>query len=207
MEVYSYLTDEEIIYLLKEQPIVGFNLLVEQYSALIYSIVWNKIKLICSSEDVEECVSDVLVKIYRNYKKIDLSNGSIKAYIMLIAKRTAIDYYRKFSKNVNTVTWYMDDEEAIINVKLASNDNVEEMLEAKELEKLLLAAIKKLDETSASMIILKYYYGESSRQIAKRMKMSNDAVKKRVSRGLKKLKEIINEEWKEGWYEDENKII
>jgi RNA polymerase sigma-70 factor (ECF subfamily) len=53
------------------------------------------------------------------------------------------------------------------------------------------SAIEALGEPDSSIIFRKYYYGESSETIAKRLNMTESAVNTRTHRALKKLRELL----------------
>ena len=94
------MTDSEYINMLEENPDRAYSLMIDQYGNLVYAIVLNKLKNISSREDIEDCVSDIFVEIFQNYKKFSYQNGTLKAFISTIAKRTAIDEYRRLTKKL-----------------------------------------------------------------------------------------------------------
>lgn len=106
------LTDSELLQLLRKKPEKGLDKMINMYSGLVYTIASDKLSLICSNEDIEECVSDVFYEVYRQREAINLQKGSIKGFIAVIAKRKAIDIYRslknKSSKVVSVdMTYFM----------------------------------------------------------------------------------------------------
>ena len=72
-----------------------------------------KIASVCSAEDIEEVVSDVFITFYNQIESVDLSKGSLASYIMVIAKRKAVDRFRKSS--VNRDVKLLDNEEEYID--------------------------------------------------------------------------------------------
>ena len=55
----------------------------------------------------------------------------------------------------------------------------------------LLEAVKDLGEPDSTIFIRKYYFGQKNIDIAKELHMSKGTVNMRISRGLKKLKKIL----------------
>ncbi len=159
------------------------------YSGLIYSIVYNKNATVCTKEDFEECVSDVFVSFYNERSKIDLSKGSIKAFISVIAKRKAITTYRKFTsvKAKTTLTFIENYTETFCE----NHPDCAEIVEREELHTQLISAVKALKEPDSNIIFRRFYYGEKTREIAEHFGMSDDAIKKRIRRSLDKLKKHL----------------
>ena len=75
------MTDSEYINMLEENPDRAYSMMIDQYGNLVYAIVLNKLKNISSREDIEDCVSDIFVEIFQNYKKFSCQNGTLKAFI------------------------------------------------------------------------------------------------------------------------------
>ena len=57
----------------------------------------------------------------------------------------------------------------------------------------LRSSIKQLGEPDTQIFIRRYYMGEPVKNIAKSMDMKTDTVSKRLSRGLLKLRKILEE--------------
>ncbi|MDE6412592.1 MAG: RNA polymerase subunit sigma-24, partial [Eubacterium sp.] len=87
--------DSALIKMIRSDQNKGLSNLIDQYTPLVYTIVRNKISSVCSAEDIEEVVSDVFITFYNQIESVDLSKGSIAAYLMTIAKRKAVDKFRK----------------------------------------------------------------------------------------------------------------
>ena len=95
----TLISDIELLELLSNKPEVGLKMMMDSYMALIYTIIFNKLSGMYSKEDIEECVSDVFIEVLHYKNRIDLQKGTIKAFLAIIAKRKAIDMYRKNKKN------------------------------------------------------------------------------------------------------------
>ncbi|WP_252227005.1 sigma-70 family RNA polymerase sigma factor [Clostridium sp. ZBS2] len=156
------------------------------YTPLIYTIVSNKILGIYSKEDIEECVSDVFMEIFNNRNRIDLNKGSIKGFLATIAKRKAIDMYRRKDANKSLFSISMD------NVCCSSHrDDVINLVSKKEEYSKLIDTIKALGEPDSEIIIRKYYLNQSSKEISKDINLKVNAIDKKVSRCIKKLKKML----------------
>ena len=194
------MTDYEWRQLITYCPQDGYRVLIDQYSNLVYAIVLNKLKNIASQEDIDDCVSNIFVEIFNNAETYSPSGGTLKGYLSTIAKRTAIDTYRrlKYQKNI---TSSIDHEEIILQ---SSQNNPEQETEQKLFNQQLWQLIKELGEPDTSIIIRQYFYEQSTREIAKALSMTAAAVQKRSIRARKRLKIILqcNEHMRKDGYNE-----
>ena len=182
--------DSALIKMIQSDQNKGLSNLIDQYTPLVYTIVRNKISSVCSAEDIEEVVSDVFITFYNQIESVDLSKGSIAAYLMTIAKRKAVDKFRKSSANYDVKL--LDDEEEFID--LPDDFNLEDEVQQKEIRKKLISIINALGEPDSTILIHRFYLGESSREIAAVTGLSNDNVRKRLSRALRKIEKELKGE-------------
>lgn len=182
--------DNELIELIKDDPDRGLKLLMDSYMGLICTVVRDKLATVCDDFEMESCISDVFVDFYNNIEKYTIDKGSVKTFICVIAKRRAIDVFRKKKREFGYM--YIDDEESYIEV--ADNTDIENEYIKKEMKKKLINAVKKLGEPDSEIIIRKYYFGETTRQISERLSMTISAIDTRASRALKKLREFVDVE-------------
>ena len=75
--------------------------------------------------------------------------------------------------------------------QMASEEQIEEDLEAAHLQKTLLRHIRDLGEPDAQILLLRYFYGCNSAEIARTLRMHPVTVRVRMSRALRKLKERL----------------
>ncbi len=178
-------SDNELIKIILKKPEKGLDVLIDKYGGLIYTIVKSKIS---NLEDIEECVSDVFYDFYKNAAAFDEEKASLKTYLAVIAKRKAIDFYRKTSKNEKI---YIDDAfEQISDEKY----NVESEVISEETSNLLIKEIKELGKPDSEIFIRKYFFGESTKIISKALNIKENTIDKKISRGLVKLKKALGGE-------------
>ena len=178
-------TDKDLLLLLQNNPERGLDKLINIYSGLIYTIVYSKLAN-SSTQDIEECVSDIIFELYKNCSNIDLKKGSIKAYISIIAKRKAIDNFRKRDSKVQNIS--IDDEK---QSDLPANTNIEVEIINAEARNILIQEINALGKPDSEIFIRKYYLGQSTKSIAKSLHLRENTVDKRVSRGLIRLRQSL----------------
>ncbi len=177
------MTEEKLRTLIAESQRDGFKVLFKQYQNYVYTIVWGRIRKIGSAEDAEEAVSDTFAEVFLNFPTIN--KGSLQAYIGTVAKRKAIDKFRKLSSEKAVFT---DDEELM---NLPDDTDIAADSETLERNRLIYEKIRSLGEPDASLIIQKYYYDRKSKDIARDLNMTPGAVRVRLNRALKKLRELL----------------
>lgn len=181
----KYESDHEIMQLLRQTPSKGIEILMDQYSGLIYYIVRGKLG--DRTEDIEECVSDVFVEFYNKFQELELEKGSIKAYLATMATRRAIDRYRKLagkdSSNFDEMEEFYGDDSV----------EPENMTMEAEKRKLLLNEIKNLGEPDDMIMYRRYYLSQSVKEIAEDLGMKSNSVSKRISRALDTLRSRLED--------------
>lgn len=183
------MTDEKLLELLKTNPAESFTYLVEEYTALVFTICKNTLVPFGTVEDAQECASDTFYKFYTHIETVDLSKGSIKGYLAVCAKRNAISLLRKLKRESNVIS--IDDDENAIT--LESQVSTEKEFD----KKAILKAVKSLGEPDSEIILRRFYLGETASQIAKKLKMKPDAVQKKAKRAEEKLRRILEGEMNE----------
>lgn len=183
------MTDQQARELLKSSPQKAHRLIFDEYYNYVYTIVFNRLRSYASREDIDECVSDVFSDVFLHYSTDNGYSGDIKGFIAAIARNRSVDMFRKLrARSVNTVP--VDGEEAL---QLPSADKVDELAEKAETCRALLDAVKALGEPDSSIIMQKYYYGRNSADIADKVGMKSEAVRKRLSRAMDKLRRILTD--------------
>jgi RNA polymerase sigma-70 factor (ECF subfamily) len=192
------MTDVKWLELLEKSPKKAHTMLIEEYGGYVYAVVIDKLRSLCSSEEIEDCVSDVFVELFTNIHNFDSSKGSLKGYISVISKRAAINAYRRLSYRQH-ITMSADDEETEIPV---SADNPEEDVQKKLFRQRLWEIVEGLGEPDSSIIVYQYFYDFKVSDIAEKLRMTAAAVQKRSLRARQKIKKILEKEYaKENSYE------
>ncbi|MDO4379423.1 MAG: sigma-70 family RNA polymerase sigma factor [Clostridia bacterium] len=179
------MTDELLLSEINKNPSKGFSLLLKEYSPLVFKICRAVLGSVGTNEDAQECAADVFSAFFKNLEKVDLSRGSIKGYLAFGAKNEAIDRYRKLKKETGKV---FSIEEA---GELPGEEQAFDESEKKEKNRLLKSAIESLGEPDRTIIVSKYFLGETAQEIGKKISLSAEAVQKRSRRALKKLKVLL----------------
>ncbi|MCR5600978.1 MAG: sigma-70 family RNA polymerase sigma factor [Ruminococcus sp.] len=182
------MTDNEILCLMREAPPNGQRALFDKYYNYVYSIVNRIISGFGSPDDSDECVIDVFASLMMKMTP-DENMTSLKSYIGAVARNTAIGMRRslasKTGRNISA-----DDEEM---AEIVGDENIEESADKSELSKILLDKIGEIGPPDSIIIIEKYYYDKSSKEIAEKLGMNAAAVRVRCGRAMKRLKKLLDD--------------
>ena len=97
------MTDRELRNIMEQSAENGRRALFDEYCGYVYAICANKLKTCGSSEDIDECLSDTFAAVFRYLDGASGQDGDLKGIIGTIAKRTAIDYFRRLSSKGETL--------------------------------------------------------------------------------------------------------
>lgn len=167
-----------LLELLRKKPEKGIRAVMEAYMGLCCAIVRARLTGF-PQEDIEECVSDVFLEVYRNREKIELEKGGIRVFLAVVARRRAIDRYHA-AKKVEMLP--LEGEPAEPEKQLAFEDR-----------DALRNALHTLGEPDGKILVWKYYYGLATKEIAAALDMKENTIDQRARRGLQKLREVLKE--------------
>lgn len=181
------MTDSQFRELLKKSPETAHRAVFDEYYSYVYTIVFNKLRSTASREDVDECISDVFSDVFLRYDENSSYSGDIKGFISTVAVRRSIDMFRRLtSRNKGDIP--LDD---VLDNQIPSGTDIEKDADRKETAHAVLNAVKSLGEPDSTIIIQKYYYNRSSDDIAEIVDMKPAAVRKRVSRAVQRLRDML----------------
>lgn len=160
--------------------------LFESYCNYVYTIVFNRLRSCASREDIEECVCDVFVDFYIYYDSTRDATGDISGFIGTIARRKSAEIYKRNAARLrDNPTISIDEDDSR---QLVSDQNIENESEKKEQRRIILDKIADLGEPDSTILIQKYYYGRTAKEIADMVSLTPENVRVRSRRAVKKLR-------------------
>ena len=149
------------------------------YKNYLYTIIFDVIR---DEQYAEDALQETFIKIFKNADKIEnVKDNKTKRMVSVIAKNTAIDFYRKRKKQFENEAEY-EKQDMIADKNTFTDMNSEESE--------LLIAISRLTDKYRNVLLLKYSSGFSNEEIAEIMGISVVNVRKIISRGKKQLNDI-----------------
>lgn len=178
------MTDEEISIKLLKKDLNVFDYIMDNYNKLLWLVIGNILGKAGTPEDVEDCISDVYIKLLENPKLYDYKKGSLKSFLVRVGKNLAIDRYRKLTRN-NLIEF---------NEQISSQE--EDALQSiitKENAKKILNALNSLKEPDKEIIIRRYFFGEKPKDISEKMLLNVKEIDNKLYQGKIKLKDILQD--------------
>ena len=158
----------------------AFNLLIEKYGNLVWSIGR---KFLYKESDVEDAVQEVFIAIWKAAEKFDHTKASEVTFISMIARRRFIDYLRKVSKHRKLQSIDEDNGQELFKESILN--------ESTDLQ-LIKDAIGTLEIEDQELLKLSIYQGYSHSEISKLLNIPLGTVKTRIRRNLIKLKGLFD---------------
>ena len=156
-----------------EEEISKFELIYSTYKKQMYYTANNILK--------EDAVHNAFLRIINNLEKIeDINSHKTKGLIVIIVKNVSIDIYRKNKKERDN-TIFIDDLDDINGYDEINKNDIGD----------LEIAISKLPENYKQVFLLKFSHELTDNEISEILDIKPDNVRKRISRGREKLKNIL----------------
>lgn len=177
------MTDHDLRQLLQQDLNAGADALYQQYKRYVYTIIFRILRDCGTREDVEDCLAETFAEVIRRREQI--RGESMKAYLGQTAHNKALNYARSLQK------------QRFHNVPLDETEPAPESVQAeteqKALQRQLLAEIQALGDPDATILVQKYYFNRSMKDIAELVGLTPNATKVRCSRALKRLRKELAE--------------
>ena len=142
------------------------------------------LRLYIVKEEAMECVNDVLPKVWEKICHHDETKNKFSSWLIAVSKYNALDYKRKLIK--------IEEQYNIEDLMLADEKQVEEQILCNEGRQELIKVIDTLGSPDKDIFIRKYFMGESINEISEALNLTKPAIKNRLFRGRKILKDKLN---------------
>jgi len=132
--------------------------------------------------DADDLVQECYLRALKSWHQFD-AKASREAWLFGIARRTCVDWFRKKRRNVATVSL----EDIQVSTDVVTKERLTNDLEA------VWDAIKSLKEEQVEVIHLRFAAGLSYSEISETLEIPIGTVRSRLHRGLKAVREQIEE--------------
>ncbi|MEK7612238.1 MAG: RNA polymerase sigma factor [Patescibacteria group bacterium] len=156
-----------------------FGLLYEKYVKRVYQYFWYRVGK--SKGIAEELAQETFMKAFRAFPTFTKRSASYFTYLIRIAHNTLVNYYR--SKKPISLEEYGD-------IPVDTQPAMEHTIEARA----ILHGAESLTEEQRAALVMHYEEKYSTRDIAKKLGKTENAVKLLISRGRTRLKEEFAED-------------
>lgn len=163
----------------KSDP-AAFQSLYNKYKEIIFHYFLRRTE---NSEIAEDLTQETFIQGFTHIQKFIIENATYQSYLFRIAHNVLVSFYRKGRPEV-----HIDENE---NFEVTYRDYTEERLSR---EDVWICIKKYLSVQEIEILSLYYKEGQSIKEISKRVKKTENAVKLSLSRSRKKLREPLGKE-------------
>lgn len=175
--------EQEMIAQLLQKDERGMEALLLHYGPLMRYII---APILPDPQDREECLSEVSMRVWSRIAQFDPARGSWTAWLTAITRNTARNYHRSAQNRRDT--------QAIPEGTPAPDASPEEAILQAERSAALHDALARLGQNDRALFYRKYYYLQSTAQIAAELGMTARAVEGRLYRLKKQLRRMLGGE-------------
>lgn len=157
---------------------------------VLYNLYWKPLyltatKVLRSADEAEDVVQDVFMSFWNRRKEIIITT-SIKAYLMTSVKYKAIHYIEKNITRRDYLSLLTD------TLKDSSPADAETRLYVKELQLAVDKALKTMPAKMLNVYNLSRNEHLSHKEIAEKVGISSETVKKHIQHALQHIREVIS---------------
>ena len=178
--------EQEMIELIKVKNEKGVEELLRTYTPLMRYII---APILQNTHDQEECISEVSMRVWENIHSFDARKGSWTSWLTAITRNVALNRVR----NRKTYESLED-----ISTQIPSKElSPEEIVLQKERQEEVIRALKSLSLEERKLFYRKYYYLQSTAQIALELGLTERSVEGKLYRIKQRLRKKLGGEWNE----------
>ncbi|MEI6425949.1 MAG: sigma-70 family RNA polymerase sigma factor [Candidatus Absconditabacteria bacterium] len=182
--------EKEFITKLKAQDHNAFNRFYLETVDMLFRYIQANYFL--SHEDAQDIISDFYVKFRESVKNFR-EDESFSGYFWVIFKNLVKDHFKK--NNDTPFTELENEEEGLsFDETLADEENIHLLMDQQFQFEKIQEAMKELDDGSKDIIYWKFVEEKSNEEIQILLSISNDNVRQRLSRAVKLLKQILEQQ-------------
>ena len=168
--------------LLLEKNEQGMDALLLHYGPLMRYII---APILQNPQDREDCLSEVSMRVWEKIGQFDGEKGSFHAWLTAITRNTALNHARRASGS---------SAEELSESTPSPELSPEEALLKKERQEALKTALSRLSYKDRLLFYRKYYYRQSTAQIAAELGMTERAVEGKLYRVKKQRRKSLGGE-------------
>jgi RNA polymerase sigma-70 factor (ECF subfamily) len=178
---------DELINRLKSRDDSAVDNLYDMYFDRIYYYSKRILGTLGTKEDIEECVSDVFLALWKEIYKFDSGRGSFDTFVNVKTRTIALNLRRKLQKHAQKHLIESIDDIAILdNASISVEEEVFDKINKHD----FLDGIDKFKEPDKTYFHLRYFMNYEIKEIAKAFNTTVSSVDNRLYRCRLLLKKI-----------------
>lgn len=174
-------SDKALMMKVKNGDLDKLGLLFERYNRPLFSFFYRMSK---EAELCEDLVQSVFERILK-YRETYTGDGKFTTWMFSIARNAHIDHYRKQQREGIPIE--IDEERMEVD-----QEEEKAVVNKKEKKELLEIALGRLDEDKREIIVLSRFEGLKYKEIGDILDTTEGAIKVKMFRAMKELKDLVN---------------
>jgi RNA polymerase sigma-70 factor (ECF subfamily) len=165
----------------------------DNYGALVYGLA----RSVSHDEQIARDVTqDVFVHLWEFPDRVDLTRGSLKSYLAVIAHRRAVDAVRRSERHTRTEERIRSQPESV--VEASDTEALNESARIWQSERLT-ALVDDLPPEQGDALRLAYFEGRTYREVAVQLGIPEGTAKSRLRLALARLREQLDHDDRWAW--------
>lgn len=178
------MTDSELMKKVKNQPDKGIEEAIQLYGPLVKGII---IKIVGGDKgiDVQECITQVFVRLWKYQDKYNAEKGTLKNYLITIARNEALRMKKQL--------YEQRQEEVLEEYDLGIDVDMTHEVASKMNKRIIYETIDSLKDPDRQIFIRKYFWGQRIKDIANELRLKEKFVENRLYLVKKKMRQKLIE--------------
>lgn len=164
----------------------SFEEVLRRYNRPIYSFIFNYVG---DYDIAQDALQEAFVRAYRNLRKYQLGTN-FSAWLHKVALNASKDCLKKRYRN-QTMEAHESEEFDPLALLRDNGPSPEELLEKRELQRVVQGALSSLSRSHREVILLYQFQGFSYEEIARLLGCPLGTVKSRIHYAMRKLEELL----------------
>ena len=186
MKSASTISDLALVEAIKRDDQVAYRTLFDRYYKYLLVTAYAYVK---DNNTIRDLAQDVFFEIWKKRKTLNINN--VKAYLRRAVINKSLNYIKAQRLNF---------EETNDSFDLPEKSNVQEQLEANQLQAVINEAIDRLPERCRVVFALRRFEGLSLKEIAAKMDISPKTVENQLTKAMKILRKAVEPYISEGLF-------
>lgn len=172
--------EQAIIELLFQRDETGLTALLLHYGPLLRYII---APILQNPQDQEDCLSEVSMRVWEKIGQFDRQRGNWTAWLTAVTRNAALNHKRKLARHSGVENLSADTP--------SPEPTPEETLLRQERQAAVRHALQSLSHRDRMLFYRKYYYLQSTAQIASELGITERAVEGKLYRLKKQLRKML----------------
>lgn len=155
-----------------------------------------------STDDAEDLTQEVFIKVYRTLPSYDFEKGAFTTWLTTVTRNLLVDHFRRskqdrMTDSIDTNPQNDDDSPTLGDTIQDRSATPDETYAAKQKQKLVQEALKKLSPDLREAVILRDLQDMDYKEISAALKVPEGTVKSRINRGRTELARVLSRTYKQ----------